>query len=92
MATQPPPASTVAMKTILRTTTQRLAALLGLAPTAPRASAARAEPFRCARRRHVPVPADASRIPAYLRRRRLPLAAAPRFDPQALERQREGLR
>jgi len=92
MTSHPLPAANPAMKMILSSTTKRLAALLGLAHVALRASALRAKPLHCAPRRHAALPADASRIPAYLRRRRLQCRAPSRFDAQTAERRREAPR
>jgi hypothetical protein len=91
MAARPPPDTAIAMKIILRSTTKRLAAVLahcrGISANRPHP-----EKFEHRRRRHVPLPADPLRIPAYLRRRRLLLRLQPQFDAQALNPQREGLR
>jgi hypothetical protein len=63
-----PPTSHPAMKFILRTTSKRLAALLGMAHVSARADADRFLPAR----RPSPLPAsDLLRVPAYMRRRRL---------------------
>jgi len=49
----------------------------------------RLEYRRC---RHVPLPVDPSRIPTYLRRRRLPLRFQSQFDAQTLNPRREDVR
>jgi hypothetical protein len=86
VARQPP---VTAMKMILKTTTKRLATMLaGMCANVPRR-----EEFDYMRHRHAPLSTDPSRIPAYLRRRRLPLRAQSRFDAEeALCPMRAGLR
>jgi hypothetical protein len=67
-ARQPP---VTAMKYILKTTTKRLAAMLGLARTAAPRTAAGSQRSIPALRPTVPTAAALWRIPAYKRRRRL---------------------
>ncbi len=59
------------MKMILRTTTKRLAGLLRLARVPARADAG-ADRFLPARRPTLPPTVELIRVPAYMRRRRLP--------------------
>jgi hypothetical protein len=77
------------MKMILTSTTKRLAAVLahfhGM-----RASRTRPEGFEHVRRRHVPLLADPSRIPAYLRCRRLPLRIQSQFDAKSVNLETPG--
>jgi hypothetical protein len=68
VARQPP---VTAMKYILKTTTNRLAAMLGLVRTAVHRSAAGSKRSIPALRPTVPTAAALWRIPAYKRRRRL---------------------
>ena len=72
------------MKTFLISTTEQLAAVLAHFRSTIRAKSPRPEEFEHRRRRHAPLPADPLRVPAYLRRRRLPLRLRSRFDAQAL--------
>ena len=77
VARQPP---VTAMKMILKATTKRLAAMLaGMRANVPRRDEV---DYMC--RQHLPLPADPSRIPAYLRRHRVPLRPQSRFDAEAL--------
>jgi hypothetical protein len=81
------------MKMILMTTTHRLAAALAHFRSTMGANSPRPEGFEYRRRLQVPLPADPSRIPAYLRRRRLALRLQSRFDAQqALSSMRAGVR
>jgi hypothetical protein len=81
MAAYQPPVTAIAMKMIPRSTTERLAAMLA----GMRANAPRREEFVYRCRRHAPLLADPSRIPAYLRRHRVPLRLQSRFDADALQ-------
>jgi hypothetical protein len=92
MAACQPPVTAVAMKMILTFTTEQLAAMLARFCTTIRANQPRPEGFEHRRRRHVHLPADPSRIPAYLRRHCLSLRLQSRFDAQALHRWQEGVR
>jgi hypothetical protein len=66
MATRQSPVNAIAMKMTLMNTTKRLAAILaGLNTNRPRL-----EGLEYRRRQHVPLPADPSRLPAYLREAR----------------------
>jgi hypothetical protein len=57
------------MKTFLTSTTEHLAAVLAHFRNTVRANQPRPEGFEYRPRTHAPLPADPSRIPAYLRRR-----------------------
>jgi len=59
------------MKTILINSAEHLAAVLARFRGVIRASFPRPEGFEYRRSQHVPLPADPSRIPTYLRRRRV---------------------
>jgi hypothetical protein len=92
MAARQPATSAVAMKMILMTTTRRLAAVLAYF-RGMHANWPRREGLVCKRRQHMPLATDPSRIPAYLRRRRLPLRGPKsRFDVQALGDRCEAVR
>jgi hypothetical protein len=82
MAARQPPVTAVAMKMILRSTTKRLAAALAHFRSTVGANALRREGFEYEPRPHALSPTDPSRIPAYLRRRRLALRLQSRFDAQ----------
>lgn len=69
-----------AMKTFLNSTTEQVAAVLARFRSAMRANLSRPEGFECRPRQQTLSPADFSRIPAVLRRRRLPLRLHTRLD------------
>jgi hypothetical protein len=94
MVAHQPPVNASAMKPFLTSTTEHLAAVLAYFRSIMRANLPHSEGFEYMhmRRRHVPLPAEPSRIPAYLRRRRLPLRIRPRFDAMALNPGPRGLR
>ena len=85
MVARHPPATAINMKTFLNSTTEQFAAVLAHFCSTMRADLPHLEGFECRRRQNAPMPADQSRIPAYLRRRRLPLRFQSRFDAQALK-------
>jgi hypothetical protein len=88
MAAPQLPATAIAMKMILKATTKRLAAMLaGMCANVPRR-----EEFDYMRHRHASLSTDPSRIPAYLRRRRLALRLQFRCDADALNPWRKGAR
>ena len=86
MAAYQPPVTAIAMKMIPRSTTERLAAMLA----GMRANAPRREEFVYRCRRHAPLLADPSRIPAYLRCRRLPLRIQSQFDAKSVNLETPG--
>lgn len=70
MVARQPPVTAVTMKMILRTTTKRVAVLLGQLRTIARRTGARSR-RKPARRPPVPPAVELMRVPAYMRRRRL---------------------
>lgn len=92
MAARQLPVTAFVMKNLLTSTTEQLAAVLALLRSTMRASLPRPEGFEDRRRRGVALPTDPLRIPAYLRRRRLHLRTQSRFNAQALNPRRNGVR